>query len=187
MTYQHEFVMKLNPEYEKHLEFTVCAIVQPNRWVSEHVRLKKPHAQTTQLRSGSEFEASRGRCVGPFPSLNARSHLHTENPGSAAIHVPENAKPTDDTPSSPLPQLPPEKNVPFEAVTGLDTQLTALHGRAPTAHRVSPLLRPQRPARLSEFQASRNQSQRQSGGPAAAAYTGITMGGSGRGRASVVQ
>jgi len=23
--------------------------VQPNRWVSEHVRLKKPHAQTTQL------------------------------------------------------------------------------------------------------------------------------------------
>ena len=49
MTYQHEFVMKLNPEYEKHLEFTVCAVVQPNWWVSEHVRLKKPHAQTTQL------------------------------------------------------------------------------------------------------------------------------------------
>jgi hypothetical protein len=49
MTYQHEFVMKLNLEYEKHLEFTVCAIVQPNRWVSEHVRLKKPHMQTTQL------------------------------------------------------------------------------------------------------------------------------------------
>jgi hypothetical protein len=49
MTYQHEFVMKLNPEYEKHLEFTVCAVVQPNQWVSEHVRLKKPHAQTTQL------------------------------------------------------------------------------------------------------------------------------------------
>jgi hypothetical protein len=49
MTYQHEFVMKLNPEYEKHLEFTVCAVVQPNRWVSEHVRLKKLHAQTTQL------------------------------------------------------------------------------------------------------------------------------------------
>jgi hypothetical protein len=49
MTYQHEFVMKSNPEYEKHLEFTVCAVVQPNRWVSEHVRLKKLHAQTTQL------------------------------------------------------------------------------------------------------------------------------------------
>jgi hypothetical protein len=49
MTYQQKFVMKLNPEYEKHLEFTVCAVVQPNRWVSEHVRLKKPHAQTTQL------------------------------------------------------------------------------------------------------------------------------------------
>ena len=36
MTYQQKFVMKLNPEYEKHLEFTVCAIVQPNRWVFEH-------------------------------------------------------------------------------------------------------------------------------------------------------
>ena len=54
-----------------------------------------------------------------------------KNPGSAAIHVPENAKPTDDTPPSRLPQLPPEKNVPFEAVTGLDTQLTALHGGLP--------------------------------------------------------
>ena len=49
MTYQHKFVMKLILEYEKHLEFMVCAVVQPNRWVSKHVRLQKPHAQTTQL------------------------------------------------------------------------------------------------------------------------------------------
>ena len=34
MTYQHEFVMKLNAECEKNLEFTVCATVQPNQWVS---------------------------------------------------------------------------------------------------------------------------------------------------------
>ena len=34
MTYQHEFVMKLSAEYEKHLEFIVYAIVQPNQWVS---------------------------------------------------------------------------------------------------------------------------------------------------------
>ena len=27
MTYQHEFVMMLNAEYETHLEFTVCAVV----------------------------------------------------------------------------------------------------------------------------------------------------------------
>ena len=33
MTYQHEFVMKLDAEYEKTLEFMVCAIVQPNWWV----------------------------------------------------------------------------------------------------------------------------------------------------------
>jgi hypothetical protein len=49
MTYQHEFVMKLNAEYEERLEFTVCAVLPPNRWVFKHVRLKKPHAQTTQL------------------------------------------------------------------------------------------------------------------------------------------
>jgi len=34
MTYQYKFVMKLNAEYEKHLEFTVYTIVQPNQWVS---------------------------------------------------------------------------------------------------------------------------------------------------------
>ena len=34
MTYQHEFVMELSAEYKKHLEFTVCAIVGSNRWVS---------------------------------------------------------------------------------------------------------------------------------------------------------
>ena len=39
MTYQHEFVMKLSAEYEKNLEFTVCAVVQPNWWVSWHMRL----------------------------------------------------------------------------------------------------------------------------------------------------
>src|SRR6266851_9032645 len=33
MTYQHEFVMKRNAEYKKHLEFTVCAVVQPYYWV----------------------------------------------------------------------------------------------------------------------------------------------------------
>jgi hypothetical protein len=33
MTYRHEFVMKLNAEYEKNIEFMVCAVVQPNRWV----------------------------------------------------------------------------------------------------------------------------------------------------------
>jgi hypothetical protein len=59
MTYQHEFVMKLNPEYEKHLEFTVCAVVQPNRWVSEHMRLKKLHTQTTQLWNASLAARSR--------------------------------------------------------------------------------------------------------------------------------
>ena len=34
MTYQHEFVIRLNTEYEKDLEFMVCAVVQPNHWVS---------------------------------------------------------------------------------------------------------------------------------------------------------
>jgi len=58
----------LNPEYEKHLEFTVCAVVQPNRWVSEHVRLKKPHAQTTQLAAG---EPVTGRVT------NRLSHLRS--------------------------------------------------------------------------------------------------------------
>jgi hypothetical protein len=49
MTYQHKFVMKLNLEYEKHLEFMVYAVMQPSQWVSEHMRLKKPHMQTMQL------------------------------------------------------------------------------------------------------------------------------------------
>jgi hypothetical protein len=43
MTYQHEFVIRLNAEHEKDLEFTVYAAVQPNRWVSESTQLPMHH------------------------------------------------------------------------------------------------------------------------------------------------
>jgi hypothetical protein len=33
MTYHYEFIMKLDAEYEKNLEFMVYATVQPNWWV----------------------------------------------------------------------------------------------------------------------------------------------------------
>jgi hypothetical protein len=49
MTYHHKFVMKLHCWVRKPLRVNGMCHVQPNRWVSEHVRLKKPHAENTQL------------------------------------------------------------------------------------------------------------------------------------------
>ena len=101
---------------------------------------------------------------------------NAENPGSAA--VPENANAVDDAPRSPPPQPAPEENVLLEAVTSLEEQLAHCAARrAPPAHRVTSLLGPQHPRRMSalaarraEFQASQNQSQRKDGGTPVAAF-----------------
>jgi len=65
MTYQHEFVMMLNAEYETHLEFTVCAVVF--RFLAREAYI----IRTRQLRS------LRVRFFEPHVLGNPPAWLHT--------------------------------------------------------------------------------------------------------------
>ena len=112
--------------------------------------------------------------TGITPKAGPEGPENAENPSKGAVA--ENANPADPDTSQSSPQSPPEKNVLFEAVTGLDAQLTTLHAALPprTAFLLfsghsDPRAMSALAARRTEFQASVNQSQSQNGSIAAAA------------------